>query len=254
MRRSYCILNVLGDVLDDGELHFVEAARTLEAARRRIKTLGKACPGEYVIYNPQTGERLPIEVGAERAIARWRQQGDWAWPIPTFPYNFRIPSQVRFETSSPRCSLPMSTTPERRQSKRLPLKQHASLIFINFTGRVERLPCLIVDRSQDDFRLHVSSGLRLGQLVDLILDEAPFKMVRCSVVWIGEPGSKQEGQARLQTVQLLQSSSNGFWASFRLSPARIRKGSTPGTTTGGGGIPKLEPHAALDLRPVTNNR
>ena len=200
MRRPYCILTVLGDVLDDGELHFIEAARTLDAARRRIRSLGKSSPGEYVIYNPQTGERLPINLAAERAIAKWRLQGDWAWPIPAYPYNFRVPSRVQFETSSPGCSLSMSTTPERHQSKRVTLKDHASLIFVNCFGRVERLPCLVVDRSQDGFRLHVSSGLRLEQLVDLVLDEAPPKMVRCGVVWIGKPGSKQEGQAGLQTV------------------------------------------------------
>ena len=71
----HCILKVLGDVLDDGELHFVEAARTLEAARRRIRSLGKSCSGEYVIYNPQTGERLPIKVAAERVIARMATAG-----------------------------------------------------------------------------------------------------------------------------------------------------------------------------------
>ena len=79
MRRPFCILNVLGDVLDGGELHFVEAAKTLNAARRRIRALGKSCPGEYVIYNQQTGERLPIErlsirVGIDRMVTRWLQQ------------------------------------------------------------------------------------------------------------------------------------------------------------------------------------
>ncbi len=60
MRLHFCILNVLGDVLDDGELQFVEAARTLKAAKRRIEALAKLSPGQYVIYNGQTGERLPI--------------------------------------------------------------------------------------------------------------------------------------------------------------------------------------------------
>ena len=216
MRRPYCILNVLGDVLDDGELHFVAAARTLEAARRRVRSLGKSCPGEYVIYNPQTGERLPIKVAAERVIARWRQQGDWA-SIVTFR-RFLMPSQARFEPTSPERSLSVSTAPERHQSKRVTLKDHASLIFVNFIGRVERLPCLIVDRWQDGFRLRVRSGLRQGQLVDLILDEDPAKSVRCSVAWIGEPGAKQEGRARLQTglqtVQLLRS----CWRRFAENP------------------------------------
>jgi len=60
MRLPFCILNVLGDVLDDGELHFVGATQTLGAARRRIEALAKQSPGQYVIYNGQTGERLPI--------------------------------------------------------------------------------------------------------------------------------------------------------------------------------------------------
>lgn len=99
-----------------------------------------------------------------------------------------------------RCNLSMSTTPERRQSPRVTLKKSATLIFFNSIGRVERLMCLVVDRSQDGLRLSVAPGLRRGQLVDLILDEEPSKFVRCSVAWIGNPGSKQQGQAGLQTV------------------------------------------------------
>ncbi len=60
MRQPFCILSVFGDVLDDGELHFVGATQTLGAARRRIKALAKSSPGQYVIYNGQTGERLPL--------------------------------------------------------------------------------------------------------------------------------------------------------------------------------------------------
>ena len=71
MRRPFCILNVLGDLLDDGEVHLVETAKTLKAARRRIKTLGHSRPGKYVIYNQQTGEHLPIKVSANRAVKRW---------------------------------------------------------------------------------------------------------------------------------------------------------------------------------------
>jgi hypothetical protein len=65
MRLPYCILNVLGDVLDDGELHFVEAARTLGAARRRIEALAELRPGEYIIYDGETGERESIIAGAK---------------------------------------------------------------------------------------------------------------------------------------------------------------------------------------------
>jgi hypothetical protein len=60
MRLPFCILNVLGDVLDDGELYFVEAAQTLDAARARVQSLAEAWPGEYVIYDEVTGERVLI--------------------------------------------------------------------------------------------------------------------------------------------------------------------------------------------------
>ena len=74
MRLPFCILNVLGDVLDDGELHFVEAAHTLEAARRRIKALAESRPGEYIIYDGQTGATVPIIEGAKpKSLAFERQ-------------------------------------------------------------------------------------------------------------------------------------------------------------------------------------
>ena len=62
MRLPYCILSVLGDVLDDGELHFVEAAQSIDAAKARVKAFAELWPGEYVIYDETTGERLPTKV------------------------------------------------------------------------------------------------------------------------------------------------------------------------------------------------
>ena len=69
MRHPFCILNVLGDVLDNGELRLVGSAKTLEAARRRIRALRQSHPGEFVIYNQQTGERVSMKAGAEKAEA-----------------------------------------------------------------------------------------------------------------------------------------------------------------------------------------
>ncbi len=60
MRLHFCILSVLGDVLDEGELHFVEAAQSIDAAKARVKALAKVWPGEYVIYDAATGERVLI--------------------------------------------------------------------------------------------------------------------------------------------------------------------------------------------------
>jgi hypothetical protein len=59
-RSPFCILSVLGDLLDGGELHFGEAVPTLEDAGKRIKALAGSTPGQYVIYNGETGERVSI--------------------------------------------------------------------------------------------------------------------------------------------------------------------------------------------------
>jgi hypothetical protein len=65
MPCSFCILIVLGDLLDGGELLFVEAVQTPEAARQRIEALAAFRPGQYVIYNEETGERLSITASVE---------------------------------------------------------------------------------------------------------------------------------------------------------------------------------------------
>jgi hypothetical protein len=74
MRLPFCILNVLGDVLDDGELYFVEAAQTLDAARARVQSLAEAWPGEYVIYDEATGERVLITAASPTSAGAcpWR--------------------------------------------------------------------------------------------------------------------------------------------------------------------------------------
>lgn len=68
MRLPFCILTVLGDVLDDGELYFVEAAQNLDAAKARVQSLAEFWPGEYVIYDEATGERVPITAGGNTKI------------------------------------------------------------------------------------------------------------------------------------------------------------------------------------------
>ena len=60
MRLPFCILNVAGDVLDDGELYFVEAAQSLDAAKARVQSLAELLPGEFVIYDEATGQRVLI--------------------------------------------------------------------------------------------------------------------------------------------------------------------------------------------------
>ena len=68
MRSPFCILTLLGDLLDDGELHFVDAVQTLDVARQRIEALAESKPGQYVIYNEETGERVSVIAGAEKKL------------------------------------------------------------------------------------------------------------------------------------------------------------------------------------------
>ncbi len=59
--------------------------------------------------------------------------------------------------------------------------------------------CLIVDRSQEGFRLRGNFRLRRGQLVELVLDDA-VDSLRCEVIWVDKPESQQVGEVGLQTV------------------------------------------------------
>jgi hypothetical protein len=63
MRHPFCILNVAGDVLDGGELCFVEAAQSLDAAKARVQSLAELLPGEFVIYDEETGKRVFLAAG-----------------------------------------------------------------------------------------------------------------------------------------------------------------------------------------------
>src|SRR3977135_1180616 len=86
-----------------------------------------------------------------------------------------------------------------RRSTRIVLKKSASLV-VNLEGIPKRLPCLIVDSSPEGFRLVGTFRLRRGQVVEIIPEEDPLNVSRCHVIWIGKPGSKQEGQLGLQLL------------------------------------------------------
>ena len=86
-----------------------------------------------------------------------------------------------------------------RSSNRVVLKRRASLV-VNLDRRPIRLPCLVLDSSRDGFRLRGSFELRRGQVVELILDDKGLSPERCSVVWVGKAGSRQEGEIGLETL------------------------------------------------------
>ena len=89
--------------------------------------------------------------------------------------------------------------PEGRRSKRAFLKRRASLV-VNLDRNQKRVPCLVLDSSKDGFHLRGSFHLRRGEIVEVVLDEDPLNAVRCSIVWVGKLGSKQEGEVGLETV------------------------------------------------------
>jgi PilZ domain len=95
--------------------------------------------------------------------------------------------------------MPSFRVPKGRRSKRVMSKRRASLV-INLDRDQKRLPCLVLDSSNEGFRLRGNFHLRRGQMVEIILDEDPLRSVRCSVVWVGKTGSKQEGEVGLETV------------------------------------------------------
>ena len=94
--------------------------------------------------------------------------------------------------------MPSFPVPQGRRSKRVMWKWRASLI-INLNSNQKRLACLVLDHSKEGFRLRGVLDLRRGQVVELILDEETPSPERCSVVWIGKAGSKQEGEVGVET-------------------------------------------------------
>ena len=92
--------------------------------------------------------------------------------------------------------MPSVPIPAGRRSKRIATKQRASLV-INTGGKQT---CLIVDKSQEGFRLRGSFRLRRGQLVEIIVDDKPTEPVQCEVVWIGKARSGHEWEAGLLSV------------------------------------------------------
>ncbi|HEY6388599.1 MAG TPA: PilZ domain-containing protein [Candidatus Acidoferrum sp.] len=87
-----------------------------------------------------------------------------------------------------------------RRSKRTIAKARASLV-VDLVSHPKRIPCLIVDRSAEGFRVRLSFRLKQEQAVEVIFNDDPLHSVRCNVVWVGRSGSKHEGEIGLQ-VQL----------------------------------------------------
>ena len=100
--------------------------------------------------------------------------------------------------------MPTSPVPEGRRLKREEVHKRASLVVnlgVASAGRREqRFPCLILDSTQEGFRVRGTYRLRRGQIVEVILGEDPLNAVRCCVIWVGKPGSKYHGEAGLQSL------------------------------------------------------
>ncbi len=97
-------------------------------------------------------------------------------------------------------SMTNESNSESRFSKRVMSRQRASVVIKNPDFTQRRIPCLILDSSKEGFRLGGIHNLRRGQVVELVLGESSPGSARCRVVWIGKPGSKQEGEAGLETA------------------------------------------------------
>ncbi len=81
------------------------------------------------------------------------------------------------------------------RANRYQINGRADLV-IDHSGQ-KMFPCLIVERSNEGFRLRGNFKLKRGQIVELIADD-PTDSVRCEVIWFGKPGSQQLVEAGLQ--------------------------------------------------------
>lgn len=120
-----------------------------------------------------------------------------------FPDNVSLPSPVtkgRIVQQLISRAKSVSSFPahEGRRSKRVVTKKGASVV-VNLGSHPQRVPCLIVDSSSRGFRLRGGFHLKRGQIVEVIPGNE-LNAIRCSVVWVGKTGSKQEGEVGVQTV------------------------------------------------------
>ena len=95
--------------------------------------------------------------------------------------------------------MPTFPAHEGRRSKRMALRKGASVV-VDLGSHPQRGPCLIVDRSSEGFRLRAGFRLKRGQLVEVIPGDDELNAIRCSVVWVGKPGSKQDGEVGLKAL------------------------------------------------------
>ena len=59
LRLPFCVFKLRSD----GSLNLLEAVQTRDEAKARAQAVSKLWPGEYVIHNEATGERISIIVG-----------------------------------------------------------------------------------------------------------------------------------------------------------------------------------------------
>lgn len=106
---------------------------------------------------------------------------------------------VMWKTTVKDKAVPTLPVHEGRRSKRTVMRKGASVV-VNLGSHPQRVPCLIVDRSEGGFRLRGGFRLKRGQVVEVIPGDDELNAIRCNVVWIGKPGSKQEGEVGLKAV------------------------------------------------------
>ena len=85
-------------------------------------------------------------------------------------------------------------THQGRHLKRVQTKQRASLI-VNLGGHQQRIPCLLLDSTEQGFRVRSDAKVKRGQVLEIILGG---DAVRCGVVWVGKAG--HEGQFGVETL------------------------------------------------------
>ena len=95
-------------------------------------------------------------------------------------------------------AVPIFSVHEVRGSRRVATRKGASVV-VNLAAIPQRVPCLIINRSDEGFRLRGSFRLRRGQVVEVIPSDE-LRSIRCNVVWVGKPGAKQEGEVGLRAL------------------------------------------------------
>ncbi len=100
--------------------------------------------------------------------------------------------------------MPADSESNRRRAERFPspVPVRIALVVESHVSQTEH-PADLLDTSEKGLRIKTGVELIPGATVDVIMEGRANRVLQSRVVWVGERGSKLEGQVGLEVLRLL---------------------------------------------------